>query len=141
MSSNKNSSGGVALAIVFALVAMAGGIYLGYRYRDRQERAAPPAAAGNDATTSMPPSTSGAPAISPQYAPVQITAAQEQMIGVMTSKAEYRTLEKTIRTVGRVDVDETRIAHVHTRISGWADRKSTRLNSSHIQKSRMPSSA
>ena len=27
------------------------------------------------------------------------------------------------------------------RLSGWGDRKSTRLNSSHIQKSRMPSSA
>ena len=28
-----------------------------------------------------------------------------------------------------------------TRVVGWRDRKSTRLNSSHIQKSRMPSSA
>ncbi len=51
--------------------------------------------------------------------PVEISPAQERLIGVTTARAEYRPLEKTIRTVARVDIDETRIAHVHTRISGW----------------------
>lgn len=51
--------------------------------------------------------------------PVQISPAQRQLMGLATARAEYRRLEKTIRTVGRVDIDETRVARVHTRISGW----------------------
>ncbi|OFW28492.1 MAG: hypothetical protein A3J28_14625 [Acidobacteria bacterium RIFCSPLOWO2_12_FULL_60_22] len=55
------------------------------------------------------------------YAPVQLSPAQQHLIGVTTGRAEYRALEKIIRAVGRVDVDETRIAHVHIKTSGWAE--------------------
>jgi RND family efflux transporter MFP subunit len=40
-------------------------------------------------------------------------------MGVMTARAEYRTLDKTIRTVGQVAIDETRLVNVHVKINGW----------------------
>jgi len=50
---------------------------------------------------------------------VQISPARQQLMGVTTALAEYRPIEKTIRTVGQVAIDETLLAHVHVGVSGW----------------------
>jgi RND family efflux transporter MFP subunit len=50
---------------------------------------------------------------------VEISSARQQLMGVTTAKTEYRTLDQTIRSVGQVAMDETRLAHVHVRTSGW----------------------
>ena len=44
-----------------------------------------------------------------------------QSIGVKFALAERRSLDRTIRTVGRVEVDERRLAHVNIKIEGWID--------------------
>ena len=44
-----------------------------------------------------------------------------QSIGVKFDLAARRPLERLIRTVGRVEVDETRLAHVNIKIEGWID--------------------
>ncbi len=44
-----------------------------------------------------------------------------QNMGVRTARVERGTLQKTIRTLGRVDYDETRLAHVHPRAEGWIE--------------------
>lgn len=56
-----------------------------------------------------------------QTEPVTITLSDEkrQLIGVRTAVAEVRRIGRNIRTVGRVDLDETRLAYVNTRIAGW----------------------
>jgi Cu(I)/Ag(I) efflux system membrane fusion protein len=59
---------------------------------------------------SMPPGT------------VQISAEKQQLIGVTYGTAEYARGAQVVRAVGRVTVDETRIAHVHTRVEGWIER-------------------
>jgi len=50
-----------------------------------------------------------------------ITMSEEkrQLIGVRTAAAVFSTLDKRIRTVGKVEVDETRLAFVNTKIAGW----------------------
>ena len=50
---------------------------------------------------------------------VEISSVRQQMMGVTTAKAEYRALDQTIRSVGQVAMDETRVLHVHVRTSGW----------------------
>ena len=50
---------------------------------------------------------------------VQISPARQQLMGVTTALAEYRPIVKTIRTVGQVAIDETLLAQVHVRVSGW----------------------
>ncbi len=60
----------------------------------------------------------GAAGTSPPGA-VQISPARQQLMGVTTALAEYRPVEKTIRTVGQVAIDETRLADVRVKVNGW----------------------
>jgi multidrug efflux pump subunit AcrA (membrane-fusion protein) len=52
---------------------------------------------------------------------VYISPARQQLIGVRTAAIEQRELGTTIRTVGTLSYDETRITEIHTKISGWVD--------------------
>ena len=63
-----------------------------------------------------------APAAAPAPGTVQISPARQQLLGVTTAKAEYRALDQTIRAVGNVAIDETRLANVHVKTSGWVQR-------------------
>jgi RND family efflux transporter MFP subunit len=55
----------------------------------------------------------------PGLAEVKISPERQQLIGVRAGSVERRPLDQTIRTVGKVDYDERRVAHIHTRIDGW----------------------
>ena len=62
----------------------------------------------------------------PQEAPpsdkaVYISAERQQLIGVRTAKVGYQRLETTIRTVGVLAYDETRLAVIHTKTAGWVE--------------------
>lgn len=56
-----------------------------------------------------------------RYPPVSLTPAVVQTLGVRTAVAERGLLWRAIRTLGRVTYDETRLAHVHPRASGWIE--------------------
>lgn len=53
---------------------------------------------------------------------VQITSEKQQLIGVKYGTVEMTSGGQTIRAVGKVTYDETRIAHVHTKYEGWIDK-------------------
>lgn len=53
---------------------------------------------------------------------VYISPARQQLIGVRTAVIEPRDLGTTVRTVGTLAYDETRVAQIHTKISGWVER-------------------
>jgi Cu(I)/Ag(I) efflux system membrane fusion protein len=44
-----------------------------------------------------------------------------QSIGVKFALAKRRPLDKEIRTVGLVEIDERRLAHVNIKLEGWID--------------------
>jgi Cu(I)/Ag(I) efflux system membrane fusion protein len=52
---------------------------------------------------------------------VALSSAVVQSMAVRTAAVERGTLWKYIRTVGRVEYDETRIAHIHPRATGWIE--------------------
>ncbi|MGH8515013.1 MAG: efflux RND transporter periplasmic adaptor subunit, partial [Gammaproteobacteria bacterium] len=52
---------------------------------------------------------------------VVINPERLQAIGVKFEPAARRSLDKTIRTVGRVELDEQRLARVNIKIEGWID--------------------
>jgi membrane fusion protein, copper/silver efflux system len=52
---------------------------------------------------------------------VQISPERQQLIGVKFGTVEMRSLDKVIRTVGRVDYDEKRIVTVSPKIGGWIE--------------------
>ncbi len=67
------------------------------------------------------PPTGAGPAVEGRVG-VQLSERKRQLIGVRTAPVERRALARMIRTVGRVTYDETRLHHVHTKISGWVEK-------------------
>src|SRR5437867_1757262 len=54
-------------------------------------------------------------------AAVQIPGRKQQLIGVRTTIVKRGPSVRTIRTVGRVTPDESRLHHVHTKTEGWVE--------------------
>lgn len=80
-------------------------------------------------TSKASPTASSAPVARPVPAegvpglvPVELGLDRTQLIGVRTATATEEDLVAELRTVGFVAADESRIARVHTRFSGWVDR-------------------
>jgi Cu(I)/Ag(I) efflux system membrane fusion protein len=55
------------------------------------------------------------------FAPVALDPDQAKAMGLTTVPVEERDFSRKIRTVGLVTVDETRTAHVHSRVRGWIE--------------------
>ncbi len=53
---------------------------------------------------------------------VKISGQKRQLIGVRTAPAARGPFTRTIRTVGRVTYDESRLRTVFTKVSGWVER-------------------
>ncbi|MCC6389547.1 MAG: efflux RND transporter periplasmic adaptor subunit [Bryobacterales bacterium] len=53
---------------------------------------------------------------------VQISPEKQQLINVQFGTVELASGAETIRAVGKVAVDETRIHHVHTRVDGYIEK-------------------
>ncbi|HYL98568.1 MAG TPA: efflux RND transporter periplasmic adaptor subunit [Blastocatellia bacterium] len=52
----------------------------------------------------------------------KISPEKQQLIGVTYGEAKLESVSKTLRAVGRLTYDETKIGHVHTKIEGWIDK-------------------
>jgi len=53
---------------------------------------------------------------------IQITPEKQQLIGVKTVEVSLKPMEKVIRTVGRIEYDERKLATVNTKVEGWIER-------------------
>ncbi len=65
---------------------------------------------------------------------IQISTARQQLLGITTATAQYRPLEKVIRAVGRVALDEERLANVHVKVSGWIQKVFVDYTFQHVMK-------
>lgn len=64
-------------------------------------------------------SKSQLPAPSSQLFHLEIDPAKEQYLGIKTTKTKFKEVEKEIKALGTVVPDETKLAHVHTKFSGY----------------------
>ena len=76
-----------------------------------------PMPAKSSTAASPPPAASDSG--EPKLLPVQLTPQRMQSIGVKTGVVEFKTLHDEMRVTGNVEVDETRLAWVQVRFSGW----------------------
>jgi RND family efflux transporter MFP subunit len=53
---------------------------------------------------------------------VMISADKQQLIGVRTAEVKRETLTRDVRTTGQIVADETKIAHVHVKVSGFIEK-------------------
>jgi Cu(I)/Ag(I) efflux system membrane fusion protein len=65
---------------------------------------------------------------------ITLSSDKMQLIGVRTAVAAYRSLDRQIRTVGKVEVDETRLAFVNTKVSGWVKKLFVNFTGDRVEK-------
>ena len=65
---------------------------------------------------------------------VEVTHAVVQNMGVRTERVKRGTLWKYVKTVGRVDYDETRLVHVHPRTEGWIEKLNLRAEGDPVKR-------
>lgn len=63
-----------------------------------------------------------------------VSPERQQRIGVKTEEIKVRPMTKKIRTVGLVELDETKIEHIHTKFSGWIDEVFVDYTFQHVKK-------
>lgn len=111
---------GFLLALVgnILLIGVVAGLWSHYR----TPKATPSQPSKQEGTTPEAPSNSSmaapAPAETP-LVPVQLSPQRLQSIGVKASEVKQKIVSDEIRTTGNVAVDETHLAYVQTRFSGY----------------------
>jgi Cu(I)/Ag(I) efflux system membrane fusion protein len=68
------------------------------------------------------------------YANVKLTSDRQQLIGVQTGMTEMRSLGRSVRTVGRVAVDETRLYKINTKFDGYIEKLYVNVTGQQIRK-------
>ncbi len=83
--------------------------------------ATPPEMPGMSGMSGDHASHGGKPPAPAGYTPITIDPARSGGLQVKTVAAQEREFKKRLRTVGVVSLDETRSAHVHSKVRGWID--------------------
>lgn len=65
---------------------------------------------------------------------VEISADQQKLIGVKTVKVALRSLQKVIRTVGRLEANEHNLATVNAKIESWVEKLYVDVTGSYVKK-------
>ncbi len=91
------------------------------------QHGAPPA----PAETKEAPAQAAQPAETPT---VEIPTDKQQMIGVRTVKAAIHPMHRVIRTVGRIEFDEKKLATANTKIEGWIEKLHVDYVGRYVQK-------
>ncbi|MDP1990753.1 MAG: efflux RND transporter periplasmic adaptor subunit [Syntrophales bacterium] len=91
-----------------------------------QQHGAPPASETKEASGE---------AKQPEETPtVEIPTDKQQLIGVRTVKAAIQPLHRVIRTVGRIEYDERKLATANTKIEGWIEKLHVDYAGRYVQK-------
>jgi RND family efflux transporter MFP subunit len=106
------------LLINIVLIALVVGIWLHFRAGSTSQTEMT-SAASQSAKASPSLSQSAPPQIETPLAPIQLSPQRLQSIGVSTGAVEEKNVEDEIRTTGNVAVDETGLAYVQLRFSGY----------------------
>ncbi len=67
-------------------------------------------------------------------ATVRINPVVQQNMGVRLAPVTRRDLFQKIRTIGRVDYNEARVAHIHTKFSGWIEKTFVNTTGQRVEK-------
>jgi RND family efflux transporter MFP subunit len=120
----KTYRAGFVLALIgnIVLVVVLMGLWWHYRAAKPSAEAEPQpsssvAQVSPTSSVATPPASAETPLV-----PVQISPQRLQSIGVKTGEVQWRSVEDEIRTTGNVAADETRLAYVQVRYSGYVQK-------------------
>ncbi|MBI2829256.1 MAG: FixH family protein [Acidobacteria bacterium] len=122
-----NTNRKTRVLVLCALVAVVAAAGLAYGFRDRLLDLPVVRTLFAVGGVNTPPTTGENPPAPPMTQPeavdpraaVNLDLRRQQLIGVRTAPVERANMSKTIRTVGSVRYDETRLADVNLKIEGW----------------------
>ena len=100
----------VAVVIVLVAIGITTFIYL----RNRPKPVPTPT------SVDLPTYTTSTDSEMPQTA-FRISPEKQQLIGVQYGTVEYQTISKSLRAVGKVAYDETKVTRVNPKIEGWIE--------------------
>lgn len=83
--------------------------------------------------TSIKPSVQKEP-IPEEVPTVEISREKQSLIGLNTTQAAIRPLQKIIRTVGRIEYDERKITTINTKFEGWIEKLLVNFTGSYVKK-------
>lgn len=119
------AAAGLVVVLLAALYMMGWGLKASTGSSSQAEKASAPAAQGSHASHGTPPQPSPAAETAPVQAEapvVEIPPEKQQLIGVKKAAVEVRMLQRTIRTSGKIEVDERRLKTVNAKVEGWIER-------------------
>lgn len=102
--------------ITLLVISLAALLYFIVSRRPMQQAGAKSAGHEKAASGSAPEPTA-TPAANAIFVPPQ----KQQLIGMHSVAARIQRLEKEIRAVGKVAFDETKVTHIHTKVSGYIE--------------------
>ena len=70
----------------------------------------------------------------PGRALVALSAERRALLGVRSEEVREARVDRSIRTVGRVAVDERRLSHVHTKFDGYVERLYVDFTGKYVKK-------
>jgi RND family efflux transporter MFP subunit len=108
----------LALAGNIVLIGVLAGFWWHLRTGKTNATESPKPESSTLGTSANPPAATPALAETP-LVPVQLSPQKLQSIGVKTSEVGHKIVTDEIRATGNVAVDETRLAYVQTRFSGY----------------------
>ena len=111
----------VLLVLISVAIGAAGMWAIGKRSMVTPAAQETPATQNPHAAHQAPADAQATPGSDADTRRVYISPDRQQLIGVRTAVVTHEALDTTIRTVGVIAYDETRVAEVHTKIAGWAD--------------------
>ncbi|HXG70425.1 MAG TPA: efflux RND transporter periplasmic adaptor subunit [Gemmatimonadaceae bacterium] len=113
--------GGVAVALILLTFFFAPGV-VGRRNTSTASQNQPPSADAMDGMAMPGASSGGSASRSSSDGSVRLTSNELREFGVTFAPVELRTLSSELRAAGTVTIDETRVAKVTARFSGYAER-------------------
>ncbi len=102
--------------LLVALVLVATGISISiYFYLQNRPKPVP-----TPKSVDLPTQTSTTTTEMPETA-FKISSEKQQLIGVQYGTVEYQTISKSLRAVGKVAYDETKMSRINPKIEGWIE--------------------
>jgi RND family efflux transporter MFP subunit len=120
----KNYRTGFVLALIASVVLVLLVAGLWWHFRGPQPTMGPESMGATPVAQDLSENSTPAspPAQDAPLVPIQISAQRLQSIGVKTGVIARRSVEDEIRTTGNVAIDETRLAYVQVRFSGFVEK-------------------
>lgn len=108
---------------VFVLIVLALGMFAsGYFWALRERDGGPSGSARAEDTEKMKgmEGMQGMQGMAPGT--VMISPDKQQLVGVRTAMVERRPMSRTVRTVGTITYDETKLTRLHSKSEGWVEK-------------------